>query len=148
MDIWNTNKIISRYNQGEITDPEKFGYFLGNLLLVGFITDIIIVRNRADCTVHSLLTDLIFMALCVTYVYNKSKSKDPSHFIEKYFVLHLPTSVKFYPLFYTSYYGMRYLLMNYGLSVNAVGFVLLIFYFGGFSLYYRYLGRRIREMIG
>lgn len=146
MIIWNTNKIIEKYNNGDVSDSQKFiSYF--SVSIISMVTSILTTSfqiNTNSLSIQSLVIQLIVWIVGVVFVYNKCKSINPSNFIEKYFILLLPTTMKYLVIYYPIYFLMYTLLVTPGNISTGTTTFLWFNQMGAWILFYIYLGKKIQ----
>lgn len=146
MIIWNTNKIIEKYNNGDISDSQKFiSYFC--VSIISSVTSILGTSfqiNTNSLSIQSLVIQLIIWVVGVVFVYSRCKSINSSNFIEKYFILLLPTTIKYIVIYYPIYFLLYTLLITPGNISTGPTTILWCIQLAAWILFYFYLGKKIQ----
>ena len=146
MIIWNTNKIIEKYNNGDISESQKFiSYFI--VSITSSVTSILTTSfqiNTNSLSIQSLVIQLIVWIIGVIYVYYKYRPINSTKFIEKYFILLLPTTIKYLVIYYPIYFLLYTLLITPGnISTGPTTFLWFI-QLAAWTLFYTYIGKKIQ----
>jgi hypothetical protein len=150
MVIWRTDKIIEKYNNQEITNADKFAYYF-SVSLISYFVNILWqaqLLNQGQATVQHLLIQMVIWIFGILYVYHKCKQGDPVNFIEKYFLLLLPATLRFIIFFYPVYIFIYTLIINP--TENPTNGSLMFLWgisFVAWIVFYRYIGSKIQLMI-
>ncbi len=146
MIIWNTNKLIEKYNNGNISDSQIFvSYFIVSVL--SSATSILSTSfqiNTNSLSIQPLVIQLFVWVIGVLFVYSKYKSVNTNKFIEKYFILLLPTSIKYLVIYYPIYFLLYTLLITPGNISSGPTTILWCIQFAAWVLFYLYLGKKIQ----
>lgn len=143
MTFWRTSRVITRYNHGLMGDSEKFFYYLGGTAFIGLLR--VIVESSRPQTSRAGMDAfmLVLLLIALPYVFNKSRSADPTHFIEKFIILLLPATIQFVVIFYPLYFVFYLLAASPVAVVHEPYGYFLILDLVGWSLFYFNLGRKI-----
>ena len=144
--IWNTNKLIQKYNDGEITNSQKFAYFFCVSILSSITTLLSssLQNNSPDSFTLSLIIHLVVWILGVSFVYHKSKLTDPNNFVEKYFILLLPTTIKLIIIYYPIYFLLYTLLITPAEASTGPAIFLWCVQLAVSIIFYLYIGKKIQ----
>jgi hypothetical protein len=146
MIIWNTNKIIEKYNNGDISESQKFiSYFI--VSIISSVTSILTTSfqiNTNSLSIQSLVIQLIVWIIGVIYVYYKYRPINSTNFIEKYFILLLPTTIKYLVIYYPIYFLLYTLLITPGNISTGPTTFLWIIQLAAWTLFYTYIGKKIQ----
>ncbi len=148
MVIWRTQKLIDKYNNGGLSDAEKFASFLTVTVLSGLQSMIweVQLTGQPSAIAQSLFFAIITWVIAITYVYFRNKKGDPSHFVEKFFLVLLPATVKFIVIFDPIYFILYTLVMNPTVTPKVPLAFQWTLYLIGWVLFYGYIGKKIRLM--